>query len=61
MKWTDSKIIGCALFHDLLRSAAKLLQANEMCVVGAIESLLKTSAVTEKVKATSFEDAQVSS
>ena len=52
-------LIGCAFFLDLLRPAAKLckaLQESEVCVVGAIEALLKTSAANEKVKSTSFEE-----
>ena len=60
LRWRDSKlIIGCAFFHDLLRPAANLckaLQANEVCVVGAIEALLKTSAANEKVKSTAFQE-----
>ena len=37
-------LIGCVFFHDVLRPAAKVckaLQENEMCIVGAIEALLK--------------------
>ena len=42
-KWRDSKmLLGCALFHDVLKPCAilcKVLQEDEVCVVGAIESL----------------------
>ena len=45
-KWRDTKmLLGCALFHDVLKPCAvlcKVLQEDEVCVVGAIESLLKT-------------------
>jgi tRNA(Ile2) C34 agmatinyltransferase TiaS len=44
-KWRDSKmLLGCALFHDIFKPCAilsKMLQQDEICVVGAIESLLK--------------------
>ena len=45
-KWRDSKMfLGCALFHDVLKPCAtlcKVLQEDEVCMVGVIESLLKT-------------------
>ena len=45
-KWRDTKkLLGCALFHDMLKPCAvlcKVLQGDEVCVVGVIESLLKT-------------------
>ena len=45
-KWRDCKmLLGCALFHDVLKPGAilcKVLQQDEVCVVGAIESILKT-------------------
>ena len=46
MRWRNSKVIlGCAFFHDLLQPVAhlsKVLQQDELCVVGAIEVLMKT-------------------
>ena len=58
-KWGDSKIlIGCAFFHDLLKpcsSLCKMLQADEVCVVSAMEAILKTSKAIERVKTTSFQ------
>ena len=60
LKWRDSKILlGCAYFHDLLKPPSllcKALQANEVCVVTAIEAILKTAKNLEKVKATPFEE-----
>ena len=60
LKWWNSKIIlGCAYFHDLLKPASVLcyaLQADEVCVVTAIEAILKTARNLEKVKATPFEE-----
>ena len=60
MKWRDSKmVIGCALFHDILKPAAilcKVLQDDEVCLVGAIEALLKTCKAIEKIKTSTFED-----
>ena len=44
MKWRDCKLLfGCALFHVLKPCAilCKVLQEQEVCVVRAIESLLK--------------------
>jgi hypothetical protein len=47
-KWQDRKMLfGCGLFNDLLQAAAilyKALQADEMCVVTAIEAVLKRKA-----------------
>ena len=47
LKWRETKIvIGCALFHDILQPAAvmcKALQDDEVCIVGAIEAVLKTA------------------
>ena len=60
LKWQNSKVlIVCAFFLDLLKPAAKLckaLQESKVCVVGAIETLRKTSAANEKVKGTPFEE-----
>ena len=52
-------LLRCAFFHDLLRPSAtlcKMLQADEVCVVGALEAIVKTSKSMDKIKATSFED-----
>ncbi len=51
-------ILGCALFYELLKPAAtlcKILQFDEVCVVDAIEAILKTSKTIEKLKTTTFE------
>ena len=39
-------LLSCAFFHNLLKPAAtlcKMLQADYVCVVGALEAILKTS------------------
>ena len=51
-KWSDTRmILGSAFFHDLLRSAAiffaRFCKKDEVCVISAIESILKTSDKTE--------------
>ena len=60
LKWQDSKILlGSALFHDLLRPCSilcKVLQEEEICVVRAIEAVMKTKKSLEKIKTTPFED-----
>ena len=60
LKWRDAKIImGCAYFHDLLKSASflcKSLQADEVCVVTAVEAILKTANSLQKLKTTCFEE-----
>ena len=60
LKWQESKILlGCALFHDLLRPCSvlcKILQEEEICVVRAIEAVMKTKKSLEKVKSTPFQD-----
>ena len=59
-KWRCAKmLLGCAYFYDLLRPLSvlcKALQADEVCVVSAMESLLKTGAATERVRETAVED-----
>ena len=59
LKWRDSKfLIGCAFFHDLLKPIAmpcKVLQEDELCVVRAIECVLKVKLSMDKIKAASFE------
>ena len=60
LKWQNSKILlGCAFFHDLLKPTAilcKVLQEDELCVVRAIESVLKTKKSMDKMKAARFEE-----
>ena len=60
LKWHSCKmVLGCALFHDILKPAAimcKTLQYDEICVVGAIESTLKTSKAIESLRSTPFND-----
>ena len=64
-KWCDCKILlGCALFHDVLKPCTilcKVLQEDEICVVGAIESFLKTKRNIDTLKTTTFENLQCSS
>ena len=59
-KWRDAKILrGCAYFHDVLKPMSvicKALQADEVCVVGALEAILKSTKAVEHVKGTPFED-----
>lgn len=60
LKWRDSKIVfGCALFYDILKPAAtlcKALQDDEICIVTAIEGVLKTNKAIEHLKSITFED-----
>ena len=60
MQWQKAKVfLGCAFFYDLLEPAAilcKVLQEDEVCVVEAIEAILKTSKAIEKLASTSFDD-----
>ena len=47
------------MFHDLSKSAAllcKVLQDDEICVVDAIEAVLKTSKNVEKLKTLNFDE-----
>ena len=57
LKWRDSKMLSsCAFFHDLLKPSATLcnmLQADDVCVVGALEAIFKTSRSMDKVKSIS--------
>ena len=56
---TDDSQLSCAFYHDLLQPSATLcksLQSDEICVVTALEAILKTSKAMDKVKATAFED-----
>ena len=58
LRWRDSKILlGIAYFHDFLKPVSilcKALQADEVCIVTAIETILKAAKNLEKVKATPF-------
>ena len=58
-KWQDSKVLlGCAFFHDLLKSVAtlcKVLKEDELCVVRAIEAVFKTKQSLDKLKTVEFE------
>ena len=60
LKWAETKIVlGCALFHDILKPAAimcKGLQDDELCVVGAIEAVLKTAQEITCLQDMAFED-----
>ena len=60
LRWQDSKIpLGCTFFHDLLKPCAtlcKILQEDEICVVQAIESALKTKKSLEKIETVELEE-----
>jgi hypothetical protein len=57
-KWQTVKVVlGCALFFDILKSLGVLcqvLQADELCVVRAIQSVMKTKKALDKLKATAL-------
>ena len=59
LKWRDARmLLGSAYFCDLLKPSStlcKILQ-EDVCVVRAIESVMKTSNSGDKLKATNFED-----
>ena len=59
-KWRNAKsLLGCAFFYDILKPCSilcKVLQEDEVCVVRAIESLLKTKKNIDKLKETTFDD-----
>ena len=46
-KWRDATILlSCAYFHDVLRPMSvlcKALQADKVCIVGALEAILKST------------------
>jgi hypothetical protein len=60
LKWRNSKVIFvCAFFHDLLQPVAllsKALQKDDLCVVHAIEVLMKTKKSLDKLRSTPFEE-----
>ena len=48
-------LLGCALYHDLLKHPAilcKVLQQDEVCAVEAIEAILKTRKAILKLAST---------
>ena len=59
-KWQKfSILLRCAFFHDLLRPAGilcKILQEDDLCVVRAIESVMKTKKALDKLKTTRLEE-----
>ncbi len=59
-QWKDAKILlGCACFHDILKPAAilcKVLQNNDLCIVSAIEAVLRTVANIERLRSTEVEE-----
>ena len=59
-QWGEGKVLlGCAFFIDLLKPASilcKVFQDAEICVYQAIESIMKTKKVLDKLKATSFKE-----
>ena len=60
LKWQSSQVLlGCAVFRDILNPPSilcKVLQEDEVCVVRAIESILKTKKSLDKLKLTTFEE-----
>lgn len=60
LKWRDSKVLlGCAFFHDLLKSTSilcKVLQEDDVCVVQAIESIFKVKKSLDKLSTTTLEE-----
>ena len=60
LKWRDLKfLIGSAFFHELLKPIAifsKVLQEDELCLVQAMECVLKVKQSLDKIKVVSFEE-----
>ena len=60
LKWQETKIvIGCALFQDILQPAAvmcKVLQDDEVSIVGPIEAVLKTAQSITNLQTVAFAD-----
>lgn len=52
-KWTKGKVIlGCAVFHDILKlvaSLSKVLQQQELCIVRAIDVVMKTKSALDSL------------
>ena len=56
LKWRGCKLLlGCAMFHDLLKPASKVLQCDELSIIDAIECILKTTWEMEQLRADNFE------
>ena len=59
-KWRESRILlGCAVFHDVLKPTAilcKALESDEICVKSVIESILRTTKKMEKLKGTQLKE-----
>ena len=59
-KWQYSKVLfGCALFHDMLKPYGVLcqrLQSDELCVVRAIDSVMKAKTTIDKLKTKPFNE-----
>lgn len=58
--WTESKVlIGCAYFFDVLKPCSelcKVLQRDEVCIVRAVEVLMKVKKDLDRKKTVVFED-----
>lgn len=53
-QWTDAKyVLGCAVFIDILTPSAifsKVMQSDELDILAALSSLLRTIKETEKLR-----------
>ncbi len=60
MKWTDGQyLLGCAVFTDLLAPCSifsKVMQSNEVDILAALTSILKTLQETEKLSSKDMEE-----
>lgn len=60
LHWREAKVlVGCAFFCDLLKPASvlsKALQRDDLCVLGAVETILKIKKRIENIKTTPFDD-----
>ena len=59
LKWRGIiLVVGCALFYDLELAAllCKGLQDDEVCIVGALEAILKTAQEIQSLQNTAFEN-----
>ena len=59
-KWHDAKmLLGCVYFHDVLKPMSilcKVLQSDGVCVVHALEAIMKSTIAVECVKEAHFKD-----
>ena len=56
-KWRESKtLIGCAVFHDILKPTTLHLQGDQLCTISAIEAILKSTNTIEKLKTMPMKD-----